>query len=134
MSIFYFRGLTIYGDWVYGNVLEDGETYVIVEEVLPDEFGLYVKRHQIVSRDSIGRFTGNIDKRGSLIFEDDIVKFELDDTIHELSYKKRGRIVFRKNSFLIMSSEEDLYYRIHDPRIINLEVVGNILDGKSFKK
>lgn len=104
--------------WVYGDLEVqrcDGRTLIHCY----DESGKYHRQYD-VSSDTVGQFTGKLDKNGTPIYEGDIVKTALYDT--QVIYEDCGFRLKVMNNKLIRS----LFLRGE------LEVIGNIYDNKQL--
>ena len=120
-----FRGKTVGGEWVYGDLLHDGFDYDVaiweietklVTEVIPE---------------TVGQFTGLTDKNGKKIFEGDIVK----DFI-PFNFTIGGKKEFEENVYVVEYCvqkcgfkpfcETDYYGQ---PIIEECKVIGNIHDN-----
>ena len=88
-----FRGKTINGNWVYGDLIQIGGGTLIyhgskqtVEEISQEDspcaVGFYPNEIAPVITETVGQFTGLTDKNGVKVFEGDII--ESDGTIFKL--------------------------------------------------
>lgn len=85
-----FRGKRLYGDneWAYGSLTIDRDGTAGI-------YSLDIADDVEVDPDTIGQFTGMIDKNGKRIFEDDIV-------YSKMKYgESRGIVVFRNGRFAV---------------------------------
>ena len=119
-----FRGKTAEGKWVYGYyvVLKGAKStyhYILTGEMT---FGLNYEEHEIIP-ETVGQYTGLVDKNGRRIFEGDIVKW----------FSKKYTVVYKDGRFI---GEEEHFIGVDEYGFINLygevEVIGNIHDNKEL--
>lgn len=117
-----FRGKRVYNnEWVYGMPCCDSSELRGVDSVQSFDGGIYY-----IIPETLGQYTGVIDKNGKKIFEGDVVKY--DGTC--------GKIVFSEYHGAFMSKEKDIYYewlsRIPRRGTGIMEIIGNIYDNKEI--
>lgn len=120
-----FRGKRVdNGEWVYGYyvVLKGAKStyhYILTGEMT---FGLNYEEHEIIP-ETVGQYTGLVDKNGRRIFEGDIVKW----------FSKKYTVVYKDGRFI---GEEEHFIGVDEYGFINLygevEVIGNIHDNKEL--
>lgn len=130
-----FRGKRVdNGEWVYGNLITDGEdVFILVKEDLLKglDVGGWIDGAQSyeVIPETVGQYTGLRDKNGVKIFEGDVV---MKRTYHK---KKPCEVVFGVGCFHCGwgggSSTADHPYLLNDKRI---EVIGNKFDNPELLK
>ena len=127
-----FRGKSLSGEWLYGYLYKHGITppsnfLCIGQAVLPwkDTVGFYV-----VDPDTVGQFTGMLDKNGHEIYEGDIIKIveKFDD---ENVYTSNGVVCFEEGIYELQNGKHFAYlgWLMHNDDITKLEVIGNIHDN-----
>lgn len=88
-----FRGIRIdNGEWVYGYLIKDGKRIFI----FPESAGWFELLNKIVQviPESVGQFTGLLDKDGVKIFEGDILELDGGSEV-----KPTGSIIFKDGAF-----------------------------------
>lgn len=76
-----------------------------------------------VDSETIGRFTGRVDKKGNKIFEGDIVKDTRDDELNVVKWENDG---------FILMDDCDCVLFFNDDLCSCLEIVGNIHDNSEL--
>lgn len=113
-----FRGNRVdNGGWVYGDLLTNNPTPQILAF-----YGQY-----LVDKDTIGQFTGLLDKNGKEIFEGDIVR----DSEGRISYVKW---LIQRCGFVLVYERFDKDITGSYGKIEHLEVIGNIHDNPELIK
>ena len=112
-----FRGKTLYeGEWITGYLSKE-----------PADSNYYIQPVgknicDVVNPETVGQYTGLLDKNGKKIFEGDIVKYE--NKIYEIKYlEKYARFAPSNESTVFMVCAFN-----------HLEVVGNIYDNPELLK
>ena len=127
-----FRGKRVdNGEWVYGNLITDGEdVFILVKEDLLKglDVGGWIDGAQSyeVIPETVGQYTGLCDKNGAKIFEHDIVRIAVCGTYdnYVISYdKENARFVVGDTGFTFWSYIST-----------KIEVIGNIHDNPELLK
>lgn len=131
-----FRGKTEKGEWVYGvPFLEEDRCYIIEDLFLCDEYACTGAENTTVIPETIGQYTGLIDKNGKKIFEGDIIKhhrtlFGADNTdIGTILWDENICKFYRTSKFDTIEKVE-----IWKDTAIYYEVIGNIHDNPELLK
>lgn len=110
------------GELVYGSlVIQNGICFIYVDNVdkgIPNYF-------QVIS-ETLGQFTGLLDKNDNKIFEGDIVKFYEVLGQQGIENPLIGTVVFKAGFFEISYNNTSTWYLSHAWKI---EVIGNIHDN-----
>ena len=117
------NGRKFHGEWVYGYFVGgDGESYDLIQPFVVDEYGTKIPLPECeVIPETVGQFTGLLDKNGKQGFEHDAVK----------RGQSRGVIKFGDGRFYIdweknpESWSDTIYIHLKDS-----EVIGTIFDVK----
>lgn len=126
-----FRGLTMNGGWVYGTIAQ------LRKQCRGAEAGAYISNEYgaplayAVQPETIGRFTGLIDKNGTEIYKDDI--FMAFECIHVVKYQ-HGAYGYVPSllyaDFIPFASHHHL--KFVENRTDEIEVIGNIHQNKEL--
>lgn len=124
-----FRGKRIdNGEWVYGDIeLPRNREAAIIHCYLDD--GNYNRQYE-VQKESVGQFTGCLDKNGTEIYEGDIVRVDIsrfDRRIKNHRYTNT-EVVWCQDEFLLHNVDIAVHYRSR------VEVIGNIYDNPDLLK
>lgn len=130
-----FRGKrTDNGDWVYGDLEYNRKNKSTrIHTYTPDG---YYNRQYFVVNETVGQFTGLLDKHGTEIYEGDIIKFR-----HVVCEEDGIETWFSKVTFSdgVFCIEDDADYSVFYAQCASeqyggIEVVGNIYDNPELLK
>lgn len=117
-------GTPIDSNWVYGGVFPNnkGGDFAIIYQQYPE-----IKKYTVYA-DTVGQYTGLLDKNGKKIFEGDIVKYG--DTVHKVVFEQRNGTAYFG---LVYSTLETLSFGYYQD-LKQIEVIGNIYDNPELWK
>lgn len=120
----------INGRWFYGYLVSDNKGNFYIKESLKSE-GFWVRP------ETIGQFTGLLDKHGKEIYEGDILQMWLEDTVepkggffhkmYVLFTKEKGYVLWGKN--MTIEDAEPLFEMLEWKEC---QIIGNIHDDPKF--
>lgn len=118
-----FRGKRVdNGEWVYGSFLKQAGECISKDEVAPIEWWIYGMRGEtaLVDPKTVGQYTGLVDKYGTMLFEEDIIRDE-DGDIMVVKWQSEGAV------FVL---EPKPYVSVHFYSTLpsKIEIIGNIHD------
>ena len=122
--------------WYYGD-LEYNRKDDVARIHTYNEDGSYCRQHTVYP-DTVGQFTGLVDKNGVKIFEGDIVKHPyIDPIFRDLVESKDGdgvtsEVVFHDGAFCVKYDINDFIYLDSFTRHGHVEVVSNIHDNSEL--
>lgn len=132
-----FRGKrTDTSEWAYGSLLKFDIGYVITisettesDDSLDENNSIVFSADEIagVNPDTIGQFTGLLDKNGKEIYEGDIAKTNANEILGIIKWDER-RLCFLC-AWTNMCTAGDIEYLVNNTR---LEVIGNIHDNSEL--
>ena len=134
------NGRTFHGEWVYGYFIGgDGESYDWIQPFVVDKDGtkLPLPTCEVIS-ETVGQFTGLLDKNGKKIFEGDIVRLWRDiDGIEDLRTEYRCALPVSYcelwSQFVVEDKENKEQFGIWQT-FDAFEVIGTIFDVKEEAK
>ena len=122
-----FRGKRLDGGgWVIGWSLGPNLIIPLDTKYTNTSMGLILHDYYEAIPESVGQWTGLVDKHGKEIFEGDMVKAENTQNVGEIKY------VHEHGSFLVYSHDENgAYYEYLDIGLCEkyFEVIGNVFDN-----
>lgn len=117
------------GEWSEGSLLYDSEqNESYIAECFEDK-AAYLRE---VVPETVGQFTGLIDKNGKKIFEDDIIKVTDDNGETNLCSCGIGDVCFCYGVWYIEGEVNDGLYDVKN--IYYIEIIGNIHDNPELLK
>lgn len=139
-----FRGKTLSGEWVYGSLIKLDIGYIILTNEVTVTSNESDERNAVifsadeiaaVNPETVGQFTGLLDKNGTEVYEGDVVRFTY-------TYEKRGYYTIVSNTYIGIITLNKFYHscimngkdEYHIENIRNGEVIGNIHDNPELLK
>lgn len=136
-----FRGKTIDGEWIYGDLIKGiykDYCYIIQKCTFQssDNSFLKINNHFLVNPETVGQFTGLLDKNGMDIYEGDVCSFKGLDGMDRAS-----AIEWHENTLTFYTHFGKLTNIIHEQSILEpkykikgggIEIIGNIHDNPSL--
>lgn len=121
-----FRGKTLQDEWIYGYIFKAQCGAYYIEDTNNDgDDGIDV-RMRLVVKETVGQYTGLKDKKGTEIFEGDIVEVKNCETFV---------IKYQHNEFrFIPICNAYTFLQAHEYNESDFEVIGNIYDNKELLK
>ena len=115
-----FRGLSLTGDWIYGNLDDQGD----MVEIFNRDDGIFSK--SVVMPKTVGQYTGLKDKNGKEIYEGEILKNKREENFKLYWNEEMCAFYLQNISWL----SEDTLVEFH--RMENFEIIGNIFENKEL--
>ena len=121
-----FRGYSpVTKGWVYGHLIPQSKYGQIIDHIAP-----FVKNGSIegvpVEADTIGQFTGMVDKNGKPVYEGDIVRYRTTDERHTKN-PRYTNLVINYNESSARFQAGDIYHQYLNST--KLEIIGNVHDN-----
>ena len=128
-----FRGKSIYGeDWLYGSLVKiEKDRYAVIPPLNNIEIGKSIGMYEVYP-ETVGQFTGLLDKNGKEIYEGDI--------LHTITFgfnpeEYTAIILYRNCSFQLSNGRNLFYFGQSDlTKMDDTIVIGNIYDNPDLIK
>ena len=128
-----FRGKSIYGeDWLYGSLVKiEKNRYAVIPPLNNIEIGKSIGMYEVYP-ETVGQFTGLLDKDGKEIYEGDI--------LHTITFgfnpeEYTAIILYRNCSFQLSNGRNLFYFGQSDlTKMDDTIVIGNIYDNPDVIK
>lgn len=114
-----FRGKDYNDNWVYGWL--SGPNTIHFEPA-----NKYKWTAESVLPETVGQFTGEIDKNLTHIYEGDVIEFTLKG--EDIKNKKYGKVIYESSTFCIYTALHDVY-RFDQVYFEFAEILGNVHDN-----
>lgn len=111
------------GEWIFGNLIQTDDGVYIIQNYVPQHL---IKNYE-VDPATICQCTGLKDKKGKLIWENDILSGHIDDEFPEDETRKR--VVWHENGWCTNETGCDYCEGLDDFDSENFEVIGNIIEN-----
>jgi uncharacterized phage protein (TIGR01671 family) len=112
-------------EWIYGSLLENDIIVVKGATDVDEDYIGFSDEWSSVLPETVGEFTGLLDKNGKEIFEGDIVKYNFITTERQAIFK----IVWCRYGWCLVDNDEVEYLDSAEWHCGEAEIIGNIHDG-----
>ena len=129
-----FRGKTVSGRWAEGSLIRAGDYCCILEAedkvhpsdypYLDNDLGTFDGQATPVDPETVGQFTGLLDKDGKKIFEGDIVRAKFASNRARFIFE----VIFEKGHFCFHNG----FVKATTKEVYSFEVLGNIYDDPAL--
>lgn len=126
-----FRGKDLKtGEWAYGDLhLLCDQPHIHTEQTAYP----YAGRRSFIDPETIGQFTGWVDKNGVEIYDGDILDAHVFCEIDKKDDHRKRKVIFNDGSFLIVNNNNDCVCdRVTTSVKIEYSVIGNIYDNNDL--
>ena len=119
-----FRGKRVENnDWVYGDLIHEpwGDCIQVMEK---DNINTFKRTKYTVHKETVGQYTGLLDKNGERIFEGDVLTLDVEDGFFVLEFQEDTARFVMSGDSIVVDFDNFWSYEV--------EVIGNIHDNKEL--